>query len=339
MKLAIHHRDTSFSPHWVEYCKKNRIDYKVVNCYDSDIIEQLKDCDGLLYNWVHWHSRDLLLAKQLIYSVERMGLKVYPNSNTSQYFDDKLGQKYLFEALDVPAVNSFAFYYKKDALKWLKKAQLPLVFKLRGGAGSVNVKLVKTKREAKDLINKSFSKGFLRFNRWSSFNDRIYKCRKSPSVGNFVNTLKGAVRIVMPDEHRKMMTKERGYVYFQEFITGNEFDIRVTVVGDKAFCIKRMVRDDDFRASGSGDFIFDPEVIGQEYIDLAFKINEKLKMQCVCFDFIKKDGEIKVVEISYNFVLLKWPGYWVKDRGFVQTDFNATHLIIENFIKEIEADR
>ncbi len=28
--------DDSYSDKWIEYCKKNNIDYKLVNCYDTD---------------------------------------------------------------------------------------------------------------------------------------------------------------------------------------------------------------------------------------------------------------------------------------------------------------
>jgi len=46
MKIAIHHTIGSFSDRWIDYCKINSIDYKLVNCYDSDIIFQLSDCDA-----------------------------------------------------------------------------------------------------------------------------------------------------------------------------------------------------------------------------------------------------------------------------------------------------
>jgi hypothetical protein len=51
MKIAIHERKGSFSDRWIEYCKKHEICHRIVNCYDSDIIDQLKDCDGLMWHW------------------------------------------------------------------------------------------------------------------------------------------------------------------------------------------------------------------------------------------------------------------------------------------------
>ena len=54
MKIAIHHRSGSFSDQWIEYCKEKSIDYKIVNAYDSNIIEQVKDCDAFM--WHHHHE-------------------------------------------------------------------------------------------------------------------------------------------------------------------------------------------------------------------------------------------------------------------------------------------
>lgn len=52
--MAIHHIEESFSELWITYCQQENIDYKTVNCYDSDIVEQLKDCDTLM--WHHHHA-------------------------------------------------------------------------------------------------------------------------------------------------------------------------------------------------------------------------------------------------------------------------------------------
>ncbi len=152
--IAIHSLkgDDSYSDKWIEYCNKNNISYKLVNCYDSNIIEQLKECDGLMWHWQHTDYKAKLFARELIHSLDSIGFKVYPDSNTSWHFDDKLGQKYLLEAIDAPIVKSYAFYDRKEAIKWIENTELPKVFKLRNGAGSQNVLLIKSKKEAKRYI-------------------------------------------------------------------------------------------------------------------------------------------------------------------------------------------
>src|SRR5690606_25942573 len=145
MKIAIHHRPGSFSDRWIEYCKQQGIEYKIVNCYDSNIIEQLKDCDALMWHHHHGNVKDVIAADKILFALEHAGVKVFPDFKTSWHFDDKVAQKYLLEAIGAPMVPSYVFYDKKEAIEWANKTTYPKVFKLKGGAGSANVKLVRTK--------------------------------------------------------------------------------------------------------------------------------------------------------------------------------------------------
>ena len=94
MRLAIHHREGSYSNQWIPYCQINEIPFKIVNCYSINIIQDVKDCDALLWHHHHGDYRDVLFAKQLIFSLEQSGIKVFPNYYASWHFDDKVGQKY-----------------------------------------------------------------------------------------------------------------------------------------------------------------------------------------------------------------------------------------------------
>jgi hypothetical protein len=50
--------------------REKKIPYKIVNCYDSDIIKNLKDCDALMWHHNHANPRDFLFAKELLFSLE-----------------------------------------------------------------------------------------------------------------------------------------------------------------------------------------------------------------------------------------------------------------------------
>ena len=152
MKLAIHKSKWGFSKDWITYCKEKKIPFKIVNCYDSDIIDQIQDCDVLFWHHHHTLAKDKIFAKQLLFAVQQSGTKVFPDFNSGWHFDDKLGQKYLLEAVGAPLVPTYVFYSRQEANKWLDSATFPKVFKLRGGAGSTNVKLVYTKNEAKKFM-------------------------------------------------------------------------------------------------------------------------------------------------------------------------------------------
>lgn len=336
MRLAIHKSHWGFSPDWIEYCKKKGIPYKIVNCYESNIISQIDDCDALMWHHHHSLAKDKVFAKKLLFALEQAGIQVFPNFNSNWHFDDKLGQKYLLEAINAPLVPTEVFYDKETAIKWTKSAIFPKVFKLKGGAGSSNVRLVNKQREAIKLIRTAFGKGFSLYNSREDLRENIRKYRLGKN--SFKNLIKSIRRLIMSTEFAKIHGREKGYVLFQDFIPNNQFDIRVITIADKAFALKRLVRKGDFRASGSGFITYNKDEIDERCVKIAFDTTEKLKSQCVAYDFIfdKKNNPL-IVEINYGFAheaYFPCPGYWDKEMNWHKTSFNATHWMVDLIINE-----
>lgn len=335
MKIAIHHKLGSFSERWIDYCKENNIPFKIVNAYDYDIIKQVKDCD--VFMWHHHHNdfKDSITAKRILFALEHAGVSVFPDFKTGWHFDDKVAQMYLLQAISAPLVPSFVFYNKSEALQWANTTSYPKVFKLKGGAGASNVKLVKNQSQAIKYINKAFGKGFSQFDSWQYVKDRFGKY-KSGSI-SFVSFIKSLGRLVFKTEYSKLQSKEKGYIYFQEFIANNDSDIRVIIVDGKAFAIKRMIRDNDFRASGSGKIIYDKHQINESCIRAAFEINNKIKSQSIAFDFVfDESNNPLVVEISYGFASSAYdacPGYWDSQLNWHEGKFNPQGWMIESLLK------
>jgi len=334
MKIAIHHTPGTFSDRWIPYCEKQGIDFKLVNCYKSDIITQLKDCNILMWHFHHSDYKDVLFAKQLLYSAAQMGLKTFPDYNTCWHFDDKVGQKYLFESINAPLIPSYVFYEKKEAFNWIENTSFPKVFKLRGGAGSENVKLVRTAQQAKRLTRKAFGRGFSQFDNVGYFKDRLNKYRSGRD--SLLGVLKGFGRLFINTEYAKLHSPEKGYIYFQDFIPNNSFDIRVVVIANKAFAIKRMVRNGDFRASGSGNILYEKKHFSDETIILAFQLTDKLHLQCAAFDFVyDSTGNPLVTEVSYGFFSLGYDrcvGYWDKSLLFHEGAFIPQNWMVETLL-------
>lgn len=331
-KIAIHHVPGSFSDRWIAYCEEAHIDYKIVNAYDSNIVEQVSDCKAFMWHHHHANYKDVLFAKQLLYSLQIAGKNVFPNFNTTWFFDDKVGQKYLLEAIGAPAVPSYAFYDKESALKWLEATSFPKVFKLRGGAGAYNVRLVHSKREGKMLVRKAFGRGFPAFDGRVQLKEAFYKYRNKK--GSFNDVLKGLVRLFWPTLYTRMHGREKGYVYFQDFIPGNDFDVRLIVIKDKAYGMRRMCRKNDFRASGSCDFVY--AMIDEKTLKVAFDVAEKLSLQSVAFDFIYDlDKNPLIVEMSYGYGTKgssKCHGYWTKDLQWHEECFVPQNWMIEQVL-------
>jgi hypothetical protein len=342
MKIAIHYQsgDDSYSEKWIEYCKKENVDYEIVNCYDNNIISKLKKFDGLMWHWQHIDYRAKLFANSLIHSLDTIDFPVYPNLKTSWHFDDKLAQKYLLEAIDAPFVKSYAFFTKDEAMEWIEKTTFPKVFKLRAGAGAFNVSLIKTKKEAIKYVNRAFGKGFLATYRGAMLKEKIWHFRRDKSIKSFFDISKGLFRYFFPNRVYTKLPIERNYLYAQDFIPNCDHDIRVFVIGKRAVAKRRIVRDGDFRASGSGKMSWDIGEEGLECLKMAFEIVEKLKVQSLAFDFIRDIDGYKIVEISYSASprgFIKANGYWTRDLEWIeQKPIRVEYFIIEDFIKSIK---
>jgi len=313
--LAIHDSRCGFSPYWIDYCRRKSIPYKVVDCYANDVVKQVRGCDALLWHHSHSDPRDIVIARQIFFALEHAGTRVFPDYRTAWHFDDKVGQKYLFEALGIPSPPTYVFLDRSVALEWAANTDFPKVFKLRHGASSSCVQLVRNEGEARRLIKQAFGRGLPVYFPWDNLKDRLYKWKLGKS--DVVELVKGLGRFLYPPRFSKILGRQIGYVLFQDFASGNDSDIRIIVIGDRAFGVRRWVRPGDFRASGSRRFTYDPEQMDVECVALAFQSADKLGGSCIAFDFVQlADGGFAVIEISYGFI---WtgsktsPGYW--DRG------------------------
>ena len=331
--IAIQNNNSGFSKRWKSYCEKKGIPFKMVDFYQSNITDHVKECNAVMWHFSHTGHIDFLMAKQLLFSLEQAGKKIFPDFNTVWHFDDKVGQKYLLEALEIPLVNSYVFYQKNQAIKWAKETKYPKVFKLRGGAGSVNVKKVNSVSEAIKLINKAFGRGF-KHSSLVPLSEMIarFKAGKTP----LLSVIKSLIRIFIPTDFSKKYGRAKGYIYFQDFIPNNDHDIRIIVIDEKAFAIKRMVRKNDFRASGSGTILYEKELFKESDINLAFQIHNKIKSQCTAMDFVYDKGQPKVVEISYGFSPEGYdscPGFWDKDLNWYEGKFDPYGWMVEEVLK------
>lgn len=335
MKIGIY-IGGGFGERWEQYCKDHHIAYKLIDVYRSDVVKQLKDCDLFLWHFSHVSYKDMLFAKQLQYSLQMSGKKVFPDFHTCWHFDDKVGQKYLLESVNAPVVPSYVFYTKREALDWVKTATFPKVFKLRGGAGASNVRLVVSEKNAMKLIRQAFGKGFSQTNGWERLKEAVRLVKeKKASLWAIVLGIKG---LFVASEFAKIHGREKGYIYFQEFIPDNRFDIRVIITGNKAIAIKRMNRKHDFRASGSGHIIYDEKQIDLRCVQIAFDVNRKLMTQSVAYDFIfDRNNNPLIVELSYGYAMHGYdqcPGFWDEQLIWHTGTVNPQYWQLENLIKE-----
>ena len=342
MRLAIHCRKGTFSDRWISYCENQGVSYDSVNCLQTDILQQLCSADGLLWHWTHYDAREQLAARHVIRAGEEMGLVVFPSTSTCWDFDDKVAQKYSLEAVKAPLVPSYVFYDLNEAISWIDQTSFPKVFKLRKGAGSSNVRLVRNRTVARRLAEQAFSGGFKVVpSYWHDSAKRYRVARRKGDLVGILLRLPGT--LLKLRQMNSAMGREKGYIYFQDFVPENRFDIRVTVIGKRAFAFTRRVRRDDFRASGSGNIDYDVKRIPLSCLQIAFEVAEKFGSQSMAFDFVLAPNKTPmIVEISYCYdphAVYQCEGHWDRQLHWLNGHVWPEEAILDDVLQEISRRR
>lgn len=342
MKIAIHRNEklfkhsTSWCYVWEEYCRAKHLDYRIVNCFDSGIINELSHFDILLWHFSNYSLQDMLFARSILQSARTMGLEIFPDADTSWHFDDKIAEAYLLQSIKAPIPRSWLFFSLEECEDWLGRAvAYPLVAKLRRGSGSENVCLIEDRKMASSYVRRMFGRG-------RKTNPRIVfkaatQIRSSSNLETVFKRMKRIPDFIQKMNNAREFPREKGYVYFQEFVPNDGFDIKIVVVGHKQSFIVRNARGGDFRASGSGDLFYDRTKVTRDIIESAFDTSDRLRFQCMGYDYVidKRDGLGKIIEMSYGFshtALLQAGGYWDRAQEWHLGGLNAPVEVLETLM-------
>ena len=333
----------SYSDKWTEFLRARGADVRMLDLLATDALEQARQCDGVMWRWAH-NPQDKQSAQRILYTIEHyLGIPVYPDSRTAWHYDEKMFQFYLLQALQAPVPQTWLFWDKDHALEWARTTPYPVVFKLSTGAGSSNVLKVENEEEAIALIKRAFERGIFPYT-MNEFKKASFFPRTKAQMRDILHRLKDSINYVWhadyPRLHPTWWKPEYGYAYFQEFLPINEFDTRISVIGDRTFGYRRMNRPNDFRASGSGNFDVNPDSIDKKCIEIAFQISKQGKFQSMAYDFLVKNGEPVICEISYAFVdwmIFECPGHWESNLNWISGNMWPEEAQIQDFMNLLKA--
>lgn len=330
----------SFSDKWEESLESQGHTTRKLDLSRSDWLEQVSGCDGVMWRYIHF-PRQQLYAPHVLRVIEKeLRIPVFPDEHTRWHFDSKIAQWYLLSALSAPMPKTMIFWHPEEALSWARDMEYPLVAKLSHGAGSSNVRLLRDYEEARRYI-------------WQSFYVGVFA--QTPSRTPIESSVWEKLRLVFPRLRatakyllfgdypplpKMLWMPSKDYVYFQEYLPGNSYDTRVTVIGDWAFAYRRLNRPNDFRASGSGNFDVNPDEIDTRCVELALDISQRAGFQCMTYDFLFQDKEPMITEISYGFVdwmVESCPGQWSKDLEWSSGRKWPEEVQVETFLKQIRS--
>ncbi len=348
MTIGVHcgNEDSqSYSRKWIEKLQKSGIDVLCLNLLMPDALEKAMKCDGIMCLWEHTPF-DKQSARMILYVIENYLHKpVFPDTATAWHYDEKVAQYYLLSSLNASMPETWIFWDIEYALKWTDSVQFPVVFKLSSGAGSSNVLKVKNKKHAIELINKSFRYGIFPYTMNEYKNQTIIPLTTNLMKQTIFRIKDSISYILFGDFPRLRPTwwkPELGYIYFQEFLNNNQYDTRISIIGNRAFGFRRFNRSEDFRASGSGNIDYDPAKIDQRCISEAFKLSKLGRFQSMAYDFLFKNDKPVVCEISYAFA--DWAvhnchGFWDDTLTWHETDIWPEDAQVEDFISFVSNNK
>jgi len=328
----------SFSRRWMELAQAQGIETFPIDVFSKHATERISTCNAFMWRCPS-SARIRLFAKRFLYAIESgVGIPVFPSLKSSWYFEDKLAQRYFFSAADIPCARTDVFWTREAAEQFCESAGYPFVLKLAGGHQSANVRLVRNRSEAKFYVEELFGHGVASLGYRPASRPRVLLRRLRAAA----QTL-GGHNPYVPGADAEL---HYGYFYAQEFLPGNEFEISVIIVGNRAFAVRRFIQPGDFRTRGSsGRMDWDPEQIGEDVIRLAFYTARKLGAQTVALDILHRDREPVVMELTANYaswVVRKCPGHWVLHGDpasgpmeWAEGPMHAADAIFEDFLDEM----
>jgi len=342
MKIAIQKNSGSYWRQWHDELLSRGIESCLEDVRTSSGYESALSSDGVMWH-INMRPSIQASASSLLSALESSSHKpVFPNYSTRWHFDNKISQSYLFKGLGINTPATHVFWAEEQAKEWVEtNRRYPIIAKLKRGASSSCVFKLDSKKDALRYIQKMFSvngmsrgNGSVKKSSYRAFRDysRMMVLKLPRPVLEYFLRKRPALRDVWPNE--------RGYVYFQEYLPGNEFDTRVTVIGGRALAFRRFNRDKDFRASGSGKIDYEMDSIDKRAIELALNISSTNRFQSMAYDFlIDEDGKPSLVEISYAYqskAVFDCPGFWDPKLNWHEGHVLPEAAHVEDFIEQIE---
>lgn len=282
--------------------------------FESKIFS-FKDIDSLAIN-----SNDILIytssandqvrayvKNKLFYIKEKCN--IVPNYELLMAHEDKGFQEVLKKEKGIGNLKGHYIFDLDD-----QSMDFPKVLKTSQGAGSSGVFLVKEYADLSKIRSKFFGQDLKR---------KVIQLQRQLKLTK--------------QEYEIYNYKYKKFNLFveQEFIPDLEHDFKVLVFGDRYFILKRNVRENDFRASGSGKFEFiEPPL---EVLSFAKDVAEALDNPYLSLDIAQSKSGCHLIEFQATnfgpYTLLNAPsryiykGQWIKEENCKDLEANYAHAL------------
>lgn len=255
-------RDLEPYPRWTKYwrfCEHNALFCDVYDLHAQDWIAQAKRFDVI----VGLPSCELHCLEELrekFWVLERQLHKAtFPAFAHALLYENKRLESYIASIHGVGFARTFISHTRDEALTLLGGLPYPVVSKMVPASASVGIELVRSRRQARAIIERAFSAS----GRKTQF----------------------------------PYARQKNFIYFQEFIPNDGYDIRAIVVGNWVLGYYRKVLPGDFRASGMN--LVEKRALPKAAMVLALQLNNIVNSPMLVVDMLRGvDGRFHIIEYS-----------------------------------------
>lgn len=340
LRLAIlENEDEESHLLWIKACEsmEQSVEWSVVNITRSSWLQDILrgSFDGLLATPSGNASSFKLLYDERVRILNTVcGIPVFPSLEEILIYENKRYLSYWLEANHIPHPKTWVFYYEKEALDFIRNAELPVVGKTNIGASGSGVSILNSRAEAEQYVRMTFSGAGL-------------KRRVGPKWRRKGFIRRVLMKLIHPREFRLKILSyrnarsemQRDFVLLQEHIP-HTFEWRCVRIGNSFFAHKKLVRHE--KASGSLLKGYDQPPV--DLLDFVRQITDLRNFQTQAVDIFATDnGTYLVNEMQcifgqsdpYQMLINGQPGRYIFDTGqwiFEAGDFNR----YESFLLRLE---
>lgn len=345
MKICLVYNLTSGKEqYWINAFEKAGVNYKVVKLDKNDWMEQVlsESFDFVIALPNGQTSNQKQLFDERVYTMNKvLGLPIYPSLNELLVYENKRWLSYWLKAAKIPHPKTDVFYYYDEAKVFLESTNYPIVMKSNIGASGSGVHILKTKRKALNILNKTFNGRGLPRRVGPNFNKQGV-CKKIISRlldFNYLNTKFRHYKSIYDD-------LQKSQILIQEYIP-HLYEWRCARLGESYFFHKKIA----VSGKSSGTLKKAYEKPSNALMDFIKKVSENMGFTSVVFDVFENGvNNFCVNEIQTYFGqstkhlmiidgkpgrFINRTGYWKFEEGNFNTN-NSCDLRLKHAIKLFE---
>lgn len=322
-KLANNFIELGFQ---VEYIKFKDIDFRRMNFKNKYVLYQSSQDIGLVYKS---YIEDVLLGL-----LEQEAILI-PEFKYFRAHHNKVFAEILRDTSDIDIIKNIKskhFGTYDEYCESIDNIEDYSVFKKSEGALGSGVRLLKNQAD-KISIPKELSE----IKTFKTIIDKIKDVARP--ITNLIKRIMG-IKV-----YYEWQSRYRDKFIIQRLVPNLKCDFKVLVFGEKYYLLQRSVRDNDFRASGSGNYFW-PEVPNEAVLNYAKDLFELFKSPFASFDVAYNGDELFLLEYQFimfgtitlersNFYYKKINEHWdrtdSKSEIEKETAISISEFILKNF--------